>query len=244
MLIKSVFGKQNILNEIENTLNKEAEKKVVVLGNIDDSGYELFEECFERNNPDVFFSINKKSTTKVLLEKINNLENVYIHNNNDNIDMQNSNMIIIKNENGLEAIISTFDFSGNTINNTKSFVLVLKEEINEKSSLYELYSTYDKTNSSYIKLSEEVIKDLKENKQLRNDKAATLTKAIDEDEIVKSFRNIAQVEDKDEYLKMLKIKNNIKKSNLGSSELIYGGEEEINKFDLNSDDDIEIDIEL
>jgi len=244
MLMKMIYNKQNIIDKIGKMLDKDAEEKIAVLGSIDDLGYELFDECFKRNNPTVFLSINRKSTTKSLLEKISKLENVYVYNNNDNINMENSNVIIIKTSEGFEAIISTFDFFENTINNTSSFVLLLQEQQNEKSILHDLYTMYSKQNSKYTKLTEEVIESLQEEKQLRNGKASTLTQMIDEDEVEKSFRNIAQVEDKNDYLKMLKIKNAIKKSNLDSSELIYGGEETISTINVNSGEDIEIDIEI
>lgn len=244
MLVEFITGKENIVNGIIELLGEEADEKIVVFGTIDDEGYKLFEESILKNNPKLFLGVSKKYTTKALLEKVNKLENVYVYNNNENISIKNTNMIMICRENKVDIIISTFDFFENTINNTSSFVLKLSGD--SKSNIYQLYSEYHNFSLDYIKLSQEIIEQLSTDKQLRNEKASTLSRNIDKDEIIKSFRNIGQVEDKDGYLKMLEVKNEFKKSKIDKSELIYSNDSDNlddKRIDI-SNLDIDIDIEI
>lgn len=86
--------------------------------------------------------------------------------------------------------------------------------------------------------------DLEKNKAFRNEKADTLYKEIDKDEIIKSFRTIQGVENKDEFLKMVEVNNKIRNGNFLKNEVEFATLDDNNdnsltqNFDLD-DDDIE-----
>ena len=195
---------EDVKTELVNIL-KEDYNKILVLGIIDDQGLDFIYNQLD-DNVNILIFVDRKYTTKSMLERLNILKNVYYIDNNDCINIDQSNLIILENKDEVKVLIIQ-DFKKYTLDNSLStafYICVDREQLEE---LLKKYNIND--NKKYIKLNSSEIQKLEEENKLRNSKASTLDKELDLDEIKMSFRRINEIENKDEFINKVKSQSNI-----------------------------------
>lgn len=224
-------------NDLYDYLNKflleKSKETLIVFGSIDNNTYERLEGSIKEFNR-LYIGISNKYTTKKMLEELSDFENVFYQNNNNYREMLKENLIIKKELNYTKILIIPFELKEEIIQNANNNVILIKikndetniEEINAFAKKYELNKL------GYLKLTKGALKDLEKDKAFRNEKADTLDKEIDKDEIIKSFRTIQGIENKDEFLKMVEVHSKIKNKGFLKNEIEFTGLDDKNNNDL------------
>lgn len=240
------LDKDEFLNKVTELLQNKSEEKYVVLGRIDNIVFD-FVYTKKASFSKLYLGVSKKYTTKNMIDKISNLSNVYICNNDEYRNMIIDNLVITKEKNTIVITIIPFEIRNEIIENSKNKMIEI--ELNEKdltNDIKTLIECYVENKNNYQTLDSDVIKELENKKAFRNEKADTLTKEISRDEIIKSFRSSQNFENKDEFLKMIEVNSKIKNSTLLQDEVQYldykNEEESISKKDIEFDDDIKFDL--
>ena len=205
---------QGVLKKlIEMLLLPDGEKKIV-LGEIEDEVYKKISSYFNPKD-EIFISVNRKGTTKFLFESLLKNDFVYVCNNNLNDCRNLNNMVIVRNAEDVKVLFCGFPLTENNLENSCSLAMYFSgntEEIKNFSIMTELFAG---EKNGYVKLTEDVISELTEQRAFRNEKAVTISEELDEDEIVKSFRNMQRI--LDERQKELRVRDlEEKKTNIVS----------------------------
>ncbi len=237
-------NKDKLIEYLNDFLLQENDEKIVVLGSIDNNTFERLKDSI-KNFTKLFIGVSKKYTTKKIVLDLANKDNVFYQNNNDYRNMLKENIIILKNANSISILVIPFELKEEIIENANNTLILIKLDNNEKNieSITNVIENYKQNIKEYPKLNEEAINFLSEKKAFRNEKADSLDKEINKDEIIKSFRSIQGVENKDEFLKMVEVHNKIKNKGFLKNEIEFSNMDDqtsnLNKdFDL-EDDDIE-----
>ena len=239
------LGKDDFLNKLSELLQKKCEEKYIILGRIENVVFDFVfttETLFSK----LYLGVSKKYTTKNMIEKVSNFNNVYFCNNDEYRNMIIDNLVIVKEKDTIVITVIPFEIRNEIIENSKNKLIEI--ELNEKdlsNDIKSLIDCYVENKNNYKILNSDVIKELENKKVFRNEKADTLTKEITRDEIIKSFRSSQNFENKDEFLKMIEVNSKIKNSTLLKDEVQYldykNEEQGISKKDIDFDDDIKFD---
>ena len=76
------LGKDDFLNKLSELLQKKCEEKYIILGRIENVVFDFVfttETLFSK----LYLGVSKKYTTKNMIEKVSNFNNVYFCNNDD-----------------------------------------------------------------------------------------------------------------------------------------------------------------
>ncbi len=237
MDIKFVYNNK-IESSIACILNKEGSIGIYI-DNIDIDGVNILDNLIKnKDNIKIFISISNKTITRTILEELKNITpNIYYFNNN-NSESKNGNFIYLIDDNIVEILFVTPNFEEENIKNADSISIYLKGSISDK-EISKLLKKLAIRESEYIKLTKEVIEKLEDIKDLRNDKASTLTNIISRDEIKKSFRKINEVEDSEAFIQMVEMNSKIKYK---GDDVLVGDKQEnlIANFDNNEEIDIDL----
>lgn len=239
------LDKDEFLNKVTELLQNKSEEKYVVLGRIENIVFD-FVYTKKASFSKLYLGVSKKYTTKNMIEKVSNFNNVYFCNNDEYRNMIIDNLVIAKEKDTIVITVIPFEIRNEIIENSKNKLIEI--ELNEKdlsNDIKSLIDCYVENKNNYKILNSDVIKELENKKVFRNEKADTLTKEITRDEIIKSFRSSQNFENKDEFLKMIEVNSKIKNSTLLKDEVQYldykNEEQGISKKDIDFDDDIKFD---
>lgn len=187
MIIKFIRNENGeIKNEIVKLLSNKAVFKMAVLGAIDDYVFELF----NKNKIDLYYiSVDKKYTTYNMFKDLTS--NTYIFDNNLHKNSKKENIIFNEYEDELEMLMSGFEFTKDNIDNSTSVSIYIrgKKSTDEMKEVEELYNYYKENKGTYLKLDDELLNKLEENKSFRNSKINTIFEEMQIDEVISSFRN-------------------------------------------------------
>ncbi len=231
----------NIKNDIEIMLKKPHDKLVAILGIIDDEGLdEIY--SFIPQDIRILICVDKKFTTYQLLNKLLKFKDVYYVDNNNTSRLEQTNLLISVNGDDVEVMFITPNFLKYSLENNISTSFILKGKLKEFECLLNKYKLDN--SELYSKLTQECIKEWEDKNNLRNEKATTLSKEMDLDEIKMSFRRINEIENKDEFINKLKFQKQI---NANKDDIII--ENIVSPVNSNNifkgnDQDIEIDIDI
>lgn len=167
-------------------------KKIIVLGLVEDSVYHKLEDFIDCN-ASIFLSVDKKYTTKLLLDELLKRENVYVCDNNLNDGRNVNNFVLVENGDNVECLLCGFPLTENNLTNSSSFAVYFAGKSDEIVNFDLVRELYNDKNERYERLTANFIDELAKRKAFRNEKAATICNELDEDEIVMSFRNVDRI---------------------------------------------------
>ncbi|MBP3284681.1 MAG: hypothetical protein J6M02_04205 [Clostridia bacterium] len=204
---------QGVLTKMIELLKLQEGEKKLVFGEIEDAVYQRLSPYIGEKEQ-IFLSADRKCTTKLLFESLLQRNFVYVCNNNLNQYRNQNNLIFVKNGENVKMLLCGFPLTENNIENSSSVAFYFcgkEEEIENFGVMEELFS---EGQNGYRKLTPELLAEFDDQKAFRNEKAATISDALDEDEIVKSFRNLQKI--LDERQKELEVKDLEKKKPIAS----------------------------
>lgn len=249
MIEKIIYNNENgIFNFIKDILNDNNKKKYVFFSQVDDQVVEKLEEGLLQKVESLYMCIDRYLTTKKLFQKLlksDKFINKYVFCNSDIKGNRLNNLIVLQSGMQLEVLVIPFVLTDFNILTSNSFAIYLSGNIDEDNSLKELFELYTKK-LDYAELTEEYINECEENKLFRNDKANTLYKDVNKDEVIQSFRNISESDSIDETLRVIQCQASAKKFSLDRSEMSFNitDDEFPNNNNSMFDNDIEINIEI
>ncbi len=230
-------------NELKKTISKILHEKetniTFCIDRIDNFGIDILKKALSSNKDiRMFIGVSNQTITKSVLKELYSItENMYYFNNNDTAITKNDNIIVTVKEDKVN-ILFVIDFEGEHIENSDN-ISILVEGTSDEKEISILLDKLKEKEKSYIKVTEEVIDELEDIRDLRNDKATTLTNIVSRDEIKRSFRKIKEVDDSEAFIKMIEMNNEIKYK---GDDVIIGNTEDNNSTNFNKNDDIEIDL--
>lgn len=198
---------QGVLKKMIEVLSLQGEKKII-FGEIEDSVYHKLNSYIGEKDK-IFLSVDRKRTTNLLLEELVDREFVYVCNNNLNDKRNVNNLVVVKNGDNVKVLVCGVSLTENNIENSYSVAVYFWGKAEELKNFGILEELFENECNGYQKLTSEVLKELVESKAFRNEKAATISEELDEDEIVMSFRNFQKI--LDERQKELEVKDLEKK---------------------------------
>lgn len=249
MIEKIIYNNENgIFNFIKDILNEGNKKKHVVLSQIDDQTMEKIDEWLSEKIESLYICIDRYLTTKKIFQNLLQSDkyiNKYVFCNSEMQGNRLNNLIMLESETQLEILIIPFCLTDFNLTASNSFAIYLSCNINEENSLKELFDLYLKK-LEYNKLTEEYVNECELKKLFRNDKANTLYKDVNKDEVIQSFRNITESDNVDETLRVIQSQSSAKKFSLDRSEMSFNITSDENQTSNNFtfDNDIEIDIQI
>lgn len=195
---------QGVLKRIIEFLNREAGAKKLVFGEIEDAVYDRLRSHIKKDDK-LFLSVNRKGTTKLLLESLLDREFVYVCNNEFNFHRNVNNLFFVETGDEVKGIFCGFSLTENNVDNSSSMAIYFSGKVEEIENFEILSELFNEEKNGYVKLTQEVMKEWEAQKAFRNEKASTISEELDEDEIVKSFRNMQRI--LDERQKELKVRD-------------------------------------
>lgn len=193
MMIEFISNCDNgIFTKLTEILKLHDAKKLIVLGLVEDSVYHKLEDFFDCDTS-LFLSVDKKYTTKLLLDELLKRENVYVCDNNLNDGRNVNNFILAENGDNVECLFCGFPLTENNLANSSSFAVYFAGNGSEIVNFNLVGELCNDKNERYERLTSNVIDELAKRKAFRNEKAATISNELDEDEIVMSFRNVERI---------------------------------------------------
>jgi len=183
---------QGILNKMIELLSVNVDEKVAVLGEIEDAVYNKLSKVID-DKTKLFLSAGRRYTTKLLFEDLLDRKSVFVCDNNLNDERNLSNLIIVKNENEVKILLCGFPLTENNIENSASISVYVCGDVSEIKGFDVVEQWFSEEKNGYVALTQEVLSTFSERKAFRNEKAATISDELDEDEIVKSFRNFEKI---------------------------------------------------
>lgn len=230
-------GKENsLINSLNESFFKKPKKVYMFLGDLKEAGFRLIEEEFIDTNIKLFIAIgvNKKHTTRSMLESIlQYTKDAYYYTNNDIVEFD-SNICIFEYTNQAVIYVASSSFSESGISENISIynkITVDLKEQTQKNDYKKIIKDLTKSleNLEFIKLTKTKINELIENKEIFSTRQYTHTNVM-------SISELLGKKDKEETKSTEMTKNEI--------DDVYVSDIEIPKIDL-SDIDIEIgDIDL
>lgn len=220
----------NISSEIVKAFDMKPKKAYFFIGNLKDTGFRILEEEIIDSKVKLYFAIgiDKKNTTRVMLEDIlRYTKDVYVYSNNSQIEYD-SNLMIFEYTNN--AII--YQISGN----------MSESSVKDNISIYSKI-TIDLSNTDESKEYKQKIKSVQ--KSIESEKFELLTKTKIE-ELVENkeiFTTRQYVHNVKSIAELLGSKENDKNKDEEKDDDVHSSEVEIPKVDL-SDMDFEIDIDI
>ena len=216
--------------------------KILVLGSIDNNVYCLISK-YITDFSKLYIGISKKYTTKKMIESLLSFNNVFFQDNNNYRGMLKENVIIQKKVNFVQITLIPFELREEIIENSNNSIIQIKifDITNEKFNIANFIEKYQINKFDYLKLNKELFLQLEKNKAFRNEKADTLDEDINKDEIIKSFRTIQSVEDKDEFLKMVEVHSNLKNKEFLKSDIVFCNIEDSKAINMIADFDLDDD---
>lgn len=237
MNIKFVFN-----NELENYINSfliNSDLQVdIYVDRIDKNGIEIFNNV-KSKDVNFYISISNISITKDNLLDICKISSANYYNNNITSETINNNIILGKLKDKIKILFVIPSFEYESILKSNNISIYIEGQTSDE-EITNILKKLDNNKKSYIKLDKEKIQDLQDIKDLRNNKATTLSNLVSRDEVRKSFRKINEVEDEDAFLEMVRLSSQI---NYKGDDVIIDNNKYNTTFNTNMDiDNIEIDI--
>jgi len=195
---------QGVLKKITELLNIQNGEKKIVFGEIEDTVYERLSLYIDEEDK-LFLSVNRKGTTKLLFDSLVERKFVYVCNNQLNCYRNVNNLVIVETGDDVKGIFCGFPLTENNVDNSDSIAVYFSGKIGEIENFGLVNELFADSKNGYVKLTKELIKDLVEQNAFRNEKAVTISDELDEDEIIKSFRNMQRI--LDERQKDLKVRD-------------------------------------
>lgn len=192
MTIQIIKNKEdNIKNKIFEMLSKKSLYKLIILGTIDDYIFTWLNNIKISSEYSQYISIDKKYTTYKMLEDLLKTDNTYIYNNNLHKQTKKENIIFVDNDDEIEMLISSFEFTKENLDNSDSNVMYIRgnKASEELSEIVKLYNYYKNNLGEYSKLTKELLNELDKNKDFRNSKINTIFEEMQIDEVISSFRH-------------------------------------------------------
>ncbi len=249
MIERVIYNNENgIFNFIKDILNEGEKKKHIVFSQIDDQTMEKIDGCLSEEVETLYICVDRYLTTKKIFQtllKSDNYINKYVFCNSEMQGNRLNNLIMLQSDTQLEILIIPFCLTDFNLSASNSFAIYLSGSINKENSLKELFDLYSKK-LEYNELTEEYINECELKKLFRNDKANTIYKDVNKDEIIQSFRTVAGADNVDETLRVIQSQSSAKKFSLDRSEISFNITGDENQTNNNStfDNDIVIDIEI
>lgn len=161
---------------IEEEIEKKPKKAYFLIGNLKDSGMDILEEMLIDTNikTSIYVAYDKKSTTKMLLERVYKLFNErYVYNNNDEIEFK-CGMYIFETDKEATIITSPASFSEDGMDKTLTIVSKVTYNLKNADEAKE-YKAFIKScipnkNEKFKVLTKTFIKELVEEKQIFSSK--------------------------------------------------------------------------
>lgn len=237
MNIKFVFN-----NELENYINSfliNSDLQVdIYIDRIDKNGIKIFNNV-KSKDVNFYISISNISITKDNLLDICKISSASYYNNNITSETINNNIILGKLKDKIKILFVIPSFEYESILKSNNISIYIEGQTSDE-EIISILKKLDNNKESYIKLDKEKIQDLQDIKDLRNNKATTLSNLVSRDEVRKSFRKINEVEDEDAFLEMVRLSSQI---NYKGDDVIIDNNKYNTTFNTNMDiDNIEIDI--
>ena len=199
--------------EVLNHSNKDLKKIYVIAGDVKETGYDIIEECLIdlKARKFVAFGIDKKNTTKKMLDNIlKYTKNVYVFDNNKEVEF-NSNIFVFEYEN--EAYIYVFTGSATDSLFETDFLMynvITYDLIKDKKEYEDYIEKITKTiKDGFIKLTKESIGELIENKLIFTTKQYLHVVPSIAELLGKNEEENSEIKDKVEIPKV-KIKEDVK----------------------------------
>lgn len=247
MVEKIIYNNGNgIFNFIQSVLNYKDRKISMVLSQIDDQTIEKIDKCLLQTIESIYVCVDRYLTTKKIFQFLlesDKYKNKYVFANGEVKGNRLNNLIILQSESQIEILIVPFCLTDFNLMTSEDFAIYLSGNINEEEALKELLALYTKE-LEYGNLTQDYINECEQKKLFRNDKANTIYKDVNKDEVIQSFRNITDSDDVDETLRIIQSQAMAKKFSLDRSEISFNIDDEENKAGNNGNfsDNIEIDI--
>lgn len=189
-MISHIIRNKNdeVINEIKRIISVKQSEKIMVLGSIDDYSFEIFNDI---KNTLIYISIDKKYTTYKMMEDLLEKENVFVYDNNLHKDTKKENIIFNIDDDEIEMLMSSFEFTKDNLENADSIAIYIKGNKNdaEMKDILSLYEYYKNNLGGYIELDNNLLNNLEDNKSFRNSKINTIFEEMQIDEVISSFRN-------------------------------------------------------
>lgn len=249
MIEKIIYNNENgILKFITALLNEPNKSKSIVFSQIDDQALESIDECFSEKIEAIYMTVDRYLTTKKIFQKLlisDKYVNKYVSSNSELDGNRLNNLIVLESDKQLEVLFIPFCMTTFNLATSNSFAIYLACDISEASHLNELCESYI-NKSEYDELTENYINGCEEKKLFRNEKANTVYKDVNKDEVIQSFRSITDSDDVDETLKVIQSQASAKKFSLDKSEMSFNitDDDMFSNYKATFNDDFEIDIEI
>ena len=170
-ILKIQKNNTNVLKEeILSHSNKSLKKIYCLAGKVKESGYDTIEECLIDLKAKKFlaFGIDKKNTTKKMLDNVlKYTKNVYIWDNNENIEF-NSNIFVFEYDEEAFVYLLGGEITDSALETDLSvYTKISFDLIKDKKEYEEYIAELTKfVKDSFVKLTKEVIEELLENKKI------------------------------------------------------------------------------
>lgn len=161
-------GVNTLSEKILNHSNSKLKKIYVVLSDVRETGYDIIEECLIdlKARKFIAFGIDKKNTTRKILESVLKFtKNVYVWDNNGEIEMT-SNVYIFEYETEAYVYLANGSITDSMFKTDLSFYTELVYDLTKDKKEYDEYVTIltQEVKESFAKLTKEYIEELAENK--------------------------------------------------------------------------------
>ena len=216
-------NENNTLKFIVDFLNEDDKTKYLVFSQIDDQTMEQIDNVLEQKVDMAYWCVDRCLTTKNLFNMMLKSEKYikkYVFSNGEMEGNKLNNLIILQSGNELEVLIIPFSITYFNITSSNSFAIYLRGNMDEEPMLNELFHLYI-NGIGYLELTEEYIKECEAKKLFRNNKANTLYKDVNKDEIIQSFRTIGLSDNVNETLRVIQSQSSAKKFSLDKSEILF-----------------------
>lgn len=239
--MNTVFKYNDKINEcISNILSYTSGKTYICIDNIDIEEVNYLKEIINNNeNLTILISVSNKTITRTVLDELYNInESIYFFNNNNTSNTINNNIIMHVDDNIIEVVFVIPNFERETLEKSNNISIHIFGSFEDE----ELKKLFDEINSRvvrYTKITKDIINELEEIKDLRNDKASKITSLASRDEIRKSFRKINEVEDSEAFIKMIEMNSEIKYK---GDDVLMSDSDINTKISANKTEEIEIDL--
>ncbi len=166
----------NLAKLIDDEMNKKPKKVYMFVGTLKESGFDILEESIidSKAKISIFMGIDKKNTTKGLLDGIlKYTKDVYVYNNNDLKEFE-SNIYIFEFEKSVSIYLSSSNMSESGLTEDISvfsrIVYNLTNEIEEKEYKENVKTLLELKKIEFIKLDKKIIQSLLEDKVIFSNK--------------------------------------------------------------------------
>jgi len=161
-------GVNTLSEKILNHSNSKLKKIYVVVSDVRETGYDIIEECLIdlKARKFIAFGIDKKNTTRKILESVLKFtKNVYVWDNNGEIEMT-SNVYIFEYETEAYVYLANGSITDSMFKTDLSFYTELVYDLTKDKKEYDEYVTTltQEVKESFAKLTKEYIEELAENK--------------------------------------------------------------------------------